>query len=244
MSPNCIIISLSSHAPDFLVHCVLIRRQLLAARCFVRYEPDKPRCNEQSGTNCDPSPPMGCPTPCAAPRAPPDQPLPPFTSRATNTDFPRLAAPGGLPGAAPPAACPTHHHDASARATSAVLLSSPSNWEQQRELCSFPFPSSSLRDTHEGPGPGHATWRAKHHWGTHWQPRPHGATLPHVIKALKLPPSLTCNEDGGIDRKDFTVEEEQPLTVLVLGGEGPHREPWLVLHPSPQIPESVPSATL
>lgn len=238
MSPNCIIISLSSHAPDFLVHCVLIRKQLLAARCFVRYEPDKPRCNEQSGTNCDPSPPTSS-TACAS--RPATSTLH-FSSH--KHGFSVVSRSRGAVRRCPPAACPTHHRDASARATSAALLSSPSNREQQREPCSFPFPSSSLRDTHEGPEPGHATRRAKHHWGTHWHPRPHGATLPHVIKALELPPCLTCNEDGGIDRKDFTVEEEQPLTVLVLGGEGPHREPWLVLHPSPQIPESVPSATL
>lgn len=67
MSPNCIIISLSSHAPDFLVHCVLIRRQLLAVHCFIQYKPDRLCCNEQSKTSSYLSPATCFPVPCTAP---------------------------------------------------------------------------------------------------------------------------------------------------------------------------------
>lgn len=40
------------------------------------------------------------------------------------------------------------------------------------------------------------------------------------IRALDFPPCLTCNEDGGIDRKDFMVEEDQPL-MCCISAEGP-----------------------
>lgn len=44
------IISLSGHAQDFLVQCVLPGRKLLAALCFIQYKTDKSHCNELSNT--------------------------------------------------------------------------------------------------------------------------------------------------------------------------------------------------
>lgn len=143
MSPNCIIL-LSSHAPDFLVHCVLIRRQLLAAQCFIQY---KPNCVAMSKATLT----LICHLPCAF-QHPAQHHARVQTGVWTGHFEPslsshkhRFTAVSGsrqAPGCCSSAACPTHHRKASSRATTAVLLSLPSSWEQQRALHSFTFPSS------------------------------------------------------------------------------------------------------
>jgi len=83
----------------------------------------------------------------------------------------------------------------------------------------------------KGPEPGYGEQNTT--GAPHWPPPP---PCQAHIRALELPPCLTWNRDGGIDGKDFMVEEQQPLMVSVSAERGA-TAPGTTASPPPLAPK-------